>query len=38
MTNFTATAFFASDESSRFWGYIYYFGRTCGTRVFGTLS
>lgn len=38
MTHCTATASFASFESSFFWGFFYYFGRACGTRVFGVLS
>jgi hypothetical protein len=33
MTNYTATAFTASNESSRFWGFFFYFGRACGTGV-----
>ena len=37
MTNYTATAFTASHASSRFWGFFFYFGRACGTRVCGVL-
>lgn len=37
MTNYTDTAFTASNESSRFWGFFFYFGRACGTGVCGVL-
>lgn len=38
MINRTATASFAFNESSFFWGFFYYFGRACGTRVLGMSS
>ena len=37
MTNYTATAFTASNERSRVWGFFFYFGRACGTGVCGVL-
>ena len=37
MTNYTATAFTASNVSSLFLGLFFYFGRACGTGVCGVL-